>query len=223
MEPPAMVEAFSEVGSTVETGVVAGKVADALGVTRQTIANWRAEGCPSTLDTRGMRVYDLEAVRAWAKEHKGYGGRGGKRSGAGRPRGSTRTADVKPPLFAEAEQAAVMANTPLTAENIEAKLASGTATPAQVKMLKDMLGAMQTKREMDVTTGELVSAVSVKNMWSKTLSELRRELDGLPGKIVQVLQVSLKLDDGQAKAARAAAVSEVNRLLATLAGPEAKG
>lgn len=202
-------------------GVLSGEVAKQLGVTRQTIGNW-AKGedgnpCPVLgVDEFGRKRFDVEAVRAWATKHRGFGGRGGAREGAGRKAEPSK-------LFVEAEALDELKKSPLTLENMQAKVASGTATPAEMKIVKDLLATIQTQREMDLEAGDLVKASEVKREWMRTLADLRRELDTLPSKLVQQLTVAMQLDPVGAGKVRETAAAEVARLIEQLGGDDGQG
>lgn len=85
------------------TGEAAGLTAPALavrlGVSDQTVLNYRAAGMPIIgVDTAdGFDRYDEADCRAWIAANKPQGGKGGKRPGAGRPKGSTNKAKQLPP------------------------------------------------------------------------------------------------------------------------------
>ena len=46
------------------------EIADKFRVTRQTVYNWRKEGCPVFISSQKTMRYDLDAVMRWLRKRK---------------------------------------------------------------------------------------------------------------------------------------------------------
>lgn len=184
---------------------LAAAVGRRLGVTGQTIRNWRKRGCPAAgTDDAGRDLFDVEAVRAWQKRNM-TGGRGGRRPGAGRRLRNPHAGPTSPLERHAAENASQVEREKARiararAELLEGRLGADTlillastpedlggASKAEIERLCLAVKAQKEQLELDKARGALVSAAETKAEWGSFLAALATRLDGLPARLCAAL------------------------------------
>ena len=213
------------------------RLAELLGVSDQTIYNWRGDGMPS-VRRDGVDMFDIAACRTWASANKGETFKGGKRPGAGR----------KPRVKSAPAAAAEMVRTvhpvepvqtfkgaggggdedgdsmPINASSVEELLelaARGELSAAQARRMKDTLGAAGLKLEIEQELGELVKVEDVELEWGSHMRSMRVRLDSMAARITQELRQALELTQEQCGTVRGIVQVEVDRALEALSGSAA--
>jgi hypothetical protein len=221
--------------------VMAGVLAKLLGVTVQTVYNYRDAGMkPDGVNGAGHAVWDAEKAREWVKGYRPATGKGGRRPGAGRKKKSDRATERQSDSEGAAERksesetaagpavalshdrtAALPPATPgrVDVSSVEAVLRSVgdlELRPLDVKNAGELLGVATARLELDQSLGRVVDAAEAFSAWGRALATVRRQLDGLPGRIVEAA-VSLGLAPDKGVEMRERVEAEVRRVKGMLA------
>lgn len=168
-------------------------LANSLGVTKQTVRNWRERGMPAT-DSPGGYTYDPGACERWAKENAKYKRHGGRRQRAGRKKQTPPA-----PLAAEFD-AALLADeiakrdsppsgamriddllylTPDELRTLVQRSDISNLSAAQADLLKGLLDTRRADLRLREIEGSFVPAGEIALTWTKRLAALRRSMESL--------------------------------------------
>lgn len=164
-------------------------IAKAWGLTAQTVRAYVRQGMPTT---------SMGAAKKWRAAHKpdpDWGVRGGgRKEGAGRPKGAaTKKSAGKPKVAAGALPPGPL---PTEAGEILRLVGGGKLTLYQINVVKQALMATQQSMELRREMGELVLASEVRDAWTETLAAFAIELAGIGAKVAiqAVAEFGLPLD-----------------------------
>jgi len=178
------------------------ELARKLGVTDQTVYNWRDAGL-ACIVRDGVQRYELAAAQKWQRENSSELGRGGKRANAGAKKAKVTElgrklvtaavlSDVPGSIEAQPEKTA-----PVSIGSVADLMSQGDRaglSPAQAKGLKETYGAAALKLEIEKELGTLVIADEVEDEWAAFMKVIRTRIEGMPLKWAQSLRSVLKLD-----------------------------
>lgn len=219
-----------------------------LGVTPQTVLNYKNAGMPSAgTDTAGAFLWDPERAKGWIKANRPYSHVGGKRPRAGRPP-KWRTAGLPGPPgidFAESGLARAAVAPPAEpapdpaavreleeawrqyyrgmADDKQLRMVAGVplnrpATPAEGKHLETMAAAHENHRRSARARGELVDAEEVRVATAETLARLCTRLDSLAGRATARAMGEGRIAADREPMVRAGIQAEIDRIRAEFAG-----
>ncbi len=167
-------------------GVTAEALAAELGVSAQSVRNYRAAGMP----TLGRGRYDLEACRAWVRDNRPpVTAQGGRRRGAGRP------AKVEAPTPAGGLK--------LSGLDEDDGKKDDKANLAEAELRYQLARAEKAEIEVAKTRGELLSRAECEAAWGELLAWLKTRLDQqAPERLTRQIVGALSLDAAAAKTVR---------------------
>lgn len=180
------------------------ELARKLGVTDQTVYNWRDAGL-ACIVRDGVQRYELAAARKWQADNSSELGRGGKRANAGAKKAKVTelgrklvTAAVLADCSGGIEaQPARSGDSPVSIDSVQDLMSQGDRaglSPAQAKGLKETYGAAALKLEIEKELGTLVAADEVEESWAAFMKVIRTRIEGMPLKWAQSLRAVLKMD-----------------------------
>lgn len=184
--------------------MTASDLARRLGVSRQMIARYRAEGMPAERSGRAF-LFDLAACAQWVHERRALSRSGGSRPGAGRP----------PSTGHGAEPAGET-----QVETIEQLVAAGaSASPARMRVIAETVRIAKEATELRRRRGELLDAAEVRAAVGGIMLGVRLELEEIPHRVAALLR-GPEAEDVRARAAEIveATLHAAARRLAEIAG-----
>jgi len=195
-----------------------GQVARAVGFSDEMIRRWSVEeGLPHTV-VDGSRRYRLDEVRTWiAAQGKGQSTVGGKKPGAGRPRGSRKAAAGAPGAPELAPQTLDLSEYLETPEGLRKLLARKDLDKATASKAHETLRAGRLMLEYQQAAGELLKVADVELAWAEALQVWKMRLEDASRRMAEEALGACGLGPEQHETLRAILDRQMGSLIADLA------
>lgn len=223
-------------------GLSAKALGKALGVSDQTVDNYRREGMPVQVESPRGRRYDLAACTAWVQANKpGWKapgvGRGGKREGAGRPTQDVKSGpvggggdpddeglgDEELSLLTDARKQQEILRRLDAGEGLFSIIRECDITPRMAKTVNELVQTAARQVELSRTMGKLLEAEDVEAAWSEVLVDVDGVLREVPTAAARDAAVRLGLNATQQETLRTILQTAIERARSILAARDRRG